>query len=463
MSDPVLRELTDALGADAVIPGEEADPRYHNDWAGLEPVVPKAVVRPRSVEEVAVALAVCHRHLQPVVPQGGRTGLAGAARPSPGAVVLSVERLNRVLDVDPAGATMVVEAGVVLERAQEAAREAGMFLPVDLGARGSCQVGGVLATNAGGNRVIRFGMARENCLGLEAVLADGTRVGRLNRLLKNNAGVDLERLFVGSEGILGLITRAVLRLQPEPRTTMAAFCGLVDFDAVVTLLRRARARLGGLLTAFEAMWPEYYDLMTARVAHLRPPLAGRHGMYVLIEAQGFDPEGDPPRFQRLLEEMVEEGLLEDAAVARSEADVRAFWAVRDAVAEFPLIFGRDRHVNFDLGLAPERTQPFVDALRRELPRRFPGITAVYFGHLGDGNIHVVTGLPEGVDKRAVEAVVYGTVGAFDGTISAEHGIGTIKKPWLHLVRGAADVAAMKRLKRALDPNGILNPGKLLDA
>ncbi len=463
MKDPVLRELTDALGREAVMAGEEADPRYANDWAGLEPITPRAVVRPHTAEEVALALAICHRHLQPVVPQGGRTGLAGAARPSPGAVVLSLERLDRVVDTDPDGATMVVEAGVVLERAQEAAREAGLFLPLDLGARGSCQVGGVLATNAGGNRVIRFGMARENCLGLEAVLADGTRVGRLNRLVKNNAGPDLERLFIGSEGLLGVITRAVLRLQPEPVTTMAAFCGLKDFAAVITLLRRARARLGGLLSAFEAMWPEYYELMMSRVARLRQPLAGRHGMYVLLEAQGHDPETDPGRFQRLLEEMVEEGLLEDAALARSEADVRDFWAVRDAVAEFPILFGHDRHVNFDLGFVPERTQPFVEALRHELPRRFPGIVAVFFGHLGDGNIHVVTGLPEGVAKREVEALVYETAGAFGGTISAEHGIGTIKKPWLHLVRGRADLAVLRRLKRTLDPNGILNPGKVVDA
>lgn len=460
MNDPVLRELAHALGPDVVIPGEEADVRYWNDWAGLPPVRPKAVLRPRTVEEVSVALSVCNRRLQPVVPQGGRTGLAGAGRPSEGAVVLSLERMNRVLEVDTANAALVAEAGVVLEAAQQAAAGAGMFLPLDLGARGSCQIGGVLATNAGGNRVIRFGMARDNCLGLEAVLADGTVVGGLNRLVKNNAGFDLRQLFVGSEGTLGVITRAVLKVQPEPSTTAAAFCGLRDFEAMVALLERARARLGGILSAFEAMWPEYYDLMIDHVQRLRAPLSGRHAMYVLLEARGYDPESDEARFERLLADLVAEGMVEDAALARSERDVRDFWAVRDAVAEFPILLGR--HVNFDLGLPVRTMQPFVDALRRRLPAAFPGIRAVYFGHIGDGNLHVVTGVPEGVDTHAVEDLVYRTVGEFGGTISAEHGIGTIKKPWFHLVRSAADIATMRRLKRTLDPNGILNPGKVVD-
>jgi len=459
MSDGV-KALLDAVGPEVVRTGDEIPVRNWNDWAGLPPERPLALVRPRTTAEVAETLRICDRHRIPVVPQGGLTGLAGGARPTAGSVALSLDRLAGVEDVDPASASMLVRAGTTLQTAQDAAVGADLFLPLDLGARGSCQIGGNIATNAGGNRVIRFGMAREMVLGLEAVTADGTVLSGLNRLIKNNAGFDLKQIFIGSEGALGIVTRAVLRLQPRPRSTAAAFCGLADYAAVVELLQRARSSLGGILSAFEVMWPVFCDTMFTECPHLKRPFAGTHGMYVLLETQGYDPEHDAARFERLLEGMLRSGLLGDAAVAQSEADIRRLWEIRDSVAEFPRIFGP--HVNFDIGLLPQRAGAYVERLRPLLEARFPGIRAVFFGHVGDGNLHVVTNVPEGVTHHMIEEVVYGLVREFGGTISAEHGIGTIKKPYLRLVRSEAEIALMRTLKRALDPHNILNPGKVVD-
>ncbi len=454
--------LEAVVGPGGVLVGEAIPERHHADWSGLPPVRPRALVRPRSTEEVAGVLAACHARGVPVVPQGGLTGLCGGARPSPEAVALSLERLSGVEEIDPAMATMTVRAGTPLEAVQQAADAAGFLVPLDLGARGSCAIGGNLSTNAGGNRVIRYGMAREMVLGLEVVLADGTIVSQLNKMLKNNAGYDLKQLFLGSEGTLGVITRAVLRLWPKPRVTSAAFCGLPDFPAVVRLLEAARARLAGQLSAFEVMWPNFYDLIVARAAGVRAPLSGRHAFYVLLEAQGSDERFDAPRFETFLEEALEGGLLADAAVARKEADVRAFWAIRDAVAEWGRIIGP--HFGFDLGLPIAATEAFARAARAALEARFPGTVAVFFGHLGDSNLHVVVHVPGVAEQPYTEVteILYGLVRAHGGTISAEHGIGTLKKPWLAHARSAAEIALMGKLKAALDPRGILNPGKVVD-
>lgn len=457
----VVAALERALGPGAVFVGEAVPERNRTDWSGLEPVRPLALVRPRDPAEVASVLRICHAAGVPVVPQGGLTGLCGGARPTPGSVALSLERLTGVEEIDRAMATMTVRSGTPLETVQRAAEAAGFLLPLDLGARGSCAIGGNLATNAGGNRVIRWGMAREMVLGLEVVLADGTIVSNLNKMLKNNAGYDWKQLFLGSEGTLGVITRAVLRLWPLPAWTTAAFCGLPDFAAVVRLLEEARAGLGPLLSAFEVMWPRFYDLVVERASGVRAPLAGRHGHYVLLEVQGSEERFDAPRVEAFLERMLEKGILADAAVAQSRADVRAFWAIRDAVAEWGRIIGP--HFGYDLGLPIDRTEAFAREAEAALRARFAGTVAVFFGHLGDSNLHVVVHVP-GVPRQPYEEVteiLYGLVRAHGGTISAEHGIGTLKRPWLGHARSAEEIALMRTLKRALDPKNILNPGKVV--
>jgi FAD/FMN-containing dehydrogenase len=457
----LVAALEAELGPGAVLAGEAVPERNRSDWSGLEPVRPLALVRPRTTAEVAAVLRLCHRHGVPAVPQGGLTGLCGGARPVPGAFALSLERLSGIEEIDPAMATMTVRAGTPLEAVQKAADEAGFLVPLDLGARGSCAIGGNLSTNAGGNRVIRYGMAREMVLGLEVVLADGTIVSNLNKMLKNNAGYDWKQLFVGSEGTLGVITRAVLRLWPKPGCTGAAFCGLPDFPAVVRLLEAARSGLGPVLSAFEVMWPRFYELITAHASGVRAPLSGRHGSYVLLEMQGTDERFDRPRFEAFLERVHEAGIVADAAVAQSETDVRAFWAIRDAVAEWNRIIGP--HFGYDLGLPIDRVEAFVREAEAALEARFPGTVAVFFGHLGDSNLHVVVHVP-GVAEQPYEevtAILYGLVRRHGGTISAEHGIGTLKKPWLAHARSPEEIALMRTIKRALDPDNLLNPGKVV--
>jgi FAD/FMN-containing dehydrogenase len=280
-------------------------------------------------------------------------------------------------------------------------------------------------------------------------------------MLKNNAGYDLKHLFIGSEGTLGIITRIVLRLFPKPACTMVALCGLADYAAVVNLLGAARAGLGPLLSAFEVMWPDYWEVVTTRVPGVRSPLAGAHGFYVLIEAQGSDASGDPDRFQSWLESLAETDVVADAAVARSLADSAAFWGVRDACAEFGTVLGV--HLPFDIGLPVGAMDRYAARCRADLEAAFPGCAALFYGHIGDGNMHIVIRAPgrDPQPKEEIEGIVYGLVREFGGTVSAEHGIGTLKKPWLAHARSAEEIRLMHVLKQAIDPMNILNPGKVL--
>jgi FAD/FMN-containing dehydrogenase len=458
-----LLELRERLGPAAVLIGPDVPARNCNDWSTQPPSPPLAVVRPVDAAGVSATLKACARAGLPVVPQGGLTGLVGGARPEPGWVALSLERMTGVEDIDEAGATMTVRAGTPLEAVQRAADEAGLYFALDLGSRGSCAIGGNLSTNAGGNRVIRYGMARELVLGLEVVLPDGTIVSALNRMLKNNAGYDLKQLFIGSEGTLGIITRIVLRLHPKPGCTMAAVCALPDYAAVVKLLARARRGLGPLLSAFEVMWPDYWQVVTERVG-VQSPLKGEHGAYVLVEAQGTDEAIDGPRFQAWMESLLEEeGLLADAAVAQSIADVQSFWALRDACAEFFQVLGP--HISYDIGLPLKRMDEYARRSAPALAARIPGCQVVHYGHIGDGNLHMVAWVPglalEQQPKETMDEVLYSLVREFGGTVSAEHGIGTQKKKWLGHARTPEEIALMRTLKQALDPHGVLNPGKLL--
>ncbi|MCW4116742.1 FAD-binding oxidoreductase [Aurantimonas sp. MSK8Z-1] len=462
MAEEPARVLQARLGGDLVIVGEAIPARNRQDWSGLPPVRPLALVRPRTTADVAAALTLCGELGLSVVPQGGLTGLAGAAHPTADAVALSLERMTAIEPVDATLSCVSAEAGATLQAVHDAADAAGLVFQVDLGARGSCTVGGNLSTNAGGIRVIRYGMARAHVLGLQAVLADGTVVSSMNRMLKNNAGYDLKQLFLGSEGTLGIITRAILRLQPRPRFSTAALCGCRDIGAALDLLRRMRSGLGPLLSAFEAMWPSFHDTMSTGLPKLPRPLAGRHGLYVVVEASGFDPDHEPARLERVLGEAIEAGVVEDAVLAQSEREVADLWALRESVADFQAVMGPV--ANYDLGVPADATGALVEALEAGIAERWPGLVGVSFGHLGDGNLHFTAQIPDGDAHGAHHALsdfVYRTTTAHGGTISAEHGIGTLKKPWLGLARTPAEITLMRTLKAALDPKGILNPGKVL--
>ncbi|UXU90714.1 FAD-binding oxidoreductase [Burkholderia sp. S-53] len=456
--DDVVAALRDALGADCVSVDDAIGERHFTNYGEAPGVRPRALLRPRGVDDVSRALAICSAYRQAVVPQGGMTGLAAGAAPCATDIVLSLERLKGIVEIDADAATVTAWAGTTLQDLQQAVDEAGFALGIDLGARGSCQIGGNVATNAGGNRVIRYGTTREQVLGLEAVLADGTVLSSLNKMLKNNAGYDLRQIFVGSEGTLGIVTRVVLRLYPRLSAPSTALCAVRDTAAALALLREARAACPDLLS-FEAMWPAFYRYVCAHTPGMRAPLPADGGVKVLVECASGDAAQTAGRFEALLAGWLERGLIDDAALAQDAADAQAFWTVREGLAidDLPGL------VNFDVGIPPRETGAFIDACERALTTRWPGAHVFFFGHLGDSNLHVCVSAPYAAGESAhdVDAVLYPLVRDVLGSVSAEHGIGRYKRNWLGCSRSEAEIAAMRRLKLAFDPLGLLNPGKVI--
>jgi FAD/FMN-containing dehydrogenase len=421
------------------------------------------LVRPRSVAETSAVLRMCHQVRVSVVTHGGLTGLVRGADAGSDEVILSLERLRAVEEINPIDRTAVVQAGVTVQALQEAAEVEGLMFPLDLGARGSATIGGAIATNAGGNRVVRYGMMRDMVLGVEAVLADGTVLSNLSRIIKNNTGYDLRQLFIGSEGTLGVITRATLRLREQPASRDVAMAGVADFAGLVKLLKHMDHVLGGRLSAFEVMWRDHYDLVTQPPAKSTSPLAGGYPYYVLLESLGADAERDSETFLAALDGAHSQGIIADAAIAQSRADGDAMWAIRDDVGQLGR-FAPTR--TFDISLPLSVTERYVENLARDIRARWPYAHCSIFGHLGDGNLHVSVGSKDPaagrVDADALNAMVYEPLAALGGSVSAEHGIGLEKKRWLHISRSPDEIAVMRSIKEALDPLYLLNPGKIFD-
>ena len=453
-----LDALLHTLGADVVLTGDAVEARYHTDWSGTPPVAPLALVRPRSTQEISAALRLCHQYRIPVVPQGGLTGLAGAAVPVHGGVVISLERMNAIEDINPRSMLMTVQAGVTLQATQEAAVAAGMVFGVDLGARGSCQIGGNVSTNAGGNGVLQHGMMREQVLGLEVVLADGTVLPMLRPMLKNNTGYDLKQFFIGAEGTLGVITRVLLRLRPMPQAKATALVAMPSFDQALAVLQHMQQRFGNSVAAFELMWDSFVQT-SMRWQKLQAPFAGSHPLLALIDVDGKDEASLREAVEAALGEAMEAGDVLDAVIAQSHTQAKTLWKLREAPAEL----NTQMHppVNFDVSLPQAEIGRFAAAIQAAFDARWPGHHTLFFGHVGDGNLHVSTdGATVGGACEAVEAELYRVVGAFHGSVSAEHGIGLHKKPFLALSRTPQELAAMRAIKAALDPLGLMNPGKV---
>jgi len=443
------------------------------DWRGKWTGRAIAVAQPDSTEGVAAVLKWCHGHGVPVVPQGGNTGLSGGGTPDDTgrALVLSLARLNKLRAVDPVNNTVVVEAGVTLQQVQDAAREAGRLFPLSLAAQGSCTIGGNLATNAGGTQVLRYGNARELCLGLEVVTAEGEVWNGLRGLRKDNTGYDLRDLFIGSEGTLGVITAAVLKLFPQPAAQVVAFVAVPSPGAAVQLLQLVQARLAAALTAFELMSDTCIGLVEKHVNAARLPLAERSPWYVLIEVSDTrDQIQASTEILDLLESALEQDLASDAVLSTSLAQFRSLWALREDISESQGAEGKT--IKHDIALPISRIAEFIASTDTAITRAFPGQRMVVFGHLGDGNLHYnvspaigKTGPEHHAAFIALEApmnrLVHDAVIAQGGSISAEHGLGVLRRDESARYKSAVELRLMAAVKSALDPRGLMNPGKVL--
>ena len=458
--DDLLSRLQESLGTGGFLSQAEAKERPAG-WGLEEPCQALAILRPQNTAEVSRILELCHQADQAICVQGGMTGVVQGGVASSDEIVLSLERMTEIEDIDPVGRTMTVQAGVPLQRIQEEAHDQGLFFPLDLGARGSCQIGGNVATNAGGNRVIRYGMTRRLVLGLETVLADGTVLSSLNRMVKNNSGYDLKQLFIGSEGTLGVVTRVVLRLERKPKSHSTALAGVESFDKLLGLLGALEENLGPQMSAFEVMWKNFYELVTTAPAKTPPPLPYRWPYYVLIEALGNDRVRDSDRFDEVLAESAEQGFLADAVIGRSRKERDGLWSMRDDLEQVDRL---GPHFTFDVSLPIREMDEYVNGVGRNLNARWPDVRWVVFGHLGDGNLHPIVGVgdPSPAARRAVEAIIYDPLHEIGGAVSAEHGIGLEKRAYLSISRTPEEIDLMRRLKKALDPKEILNPGRVFE-
>jgi len=465
---PLLATLRAIVGEANVLTSDSDVAPYLTDWRDRYHGRARAVVRPSTTAEVAAVMRCCAEHGVAVVPQGGNTGLCGGATPDEagGEVVVSLSRLNRVRAIDADNATLTVEAGMPLERVQQAAAAAGLLFPLSLAAEGSCAIGGNLATNAGGTAVLRYGNARELVLGLEVVLADGRIWNGLRGLRKDNAGYDVKQLFLGSEGTLGIITAAVLKLFPRSRTSATAWIALADVEAAIALLSRLRQALGDRLTGYELLGRACVDLARARFPALPDPLPD-HAWYVL--AQADDPATDSPLARQLeaaLTAAIEQGVAQDVAIAQSTQQAQALWELRERVPEAQRLEGLN--IKHDISLPVSKVPEFLDQARSQLDLALHGVRYIVFGHLGDGNLHYNLSAPVGADAQdfleqagRAQRIVYDLVAQLGGSFSAEHGIGRLKRDELTRYRPAVEVELMRRIKRALDPDHLLNPGKVI--
>ena len=481
MNAPVERPLRSAVPADVLarirqVVGdkgcidspEEIEPyciAWRDNWHGAVPMV----VRPATTGEVAKVVRICAEAGVPIVPQGGNTGVTGGSQPHEDGteIILSTGRMNKVREIDLLNETMTVEAGCVLAEIQNQADAVDRLFPLSIGAEGSCQIGGNLSTNAGGVQVLRYGNTRNLVLGVEVVLADGSVWNGLRGLRKDNTGYDLKQLFIGSEGTLGIVTAAVLRLLPKPSDTVTAFAAVPDPAAAVKLLARARTAVGEQVTSFELIERICIDLDLAHVPDVVDPLGARHDWYVLAEIAG---QGAPDTLREPVEDWLgaaaEEGLVLDATIAASASQARALWKVRESVSEAQLHCGAS--IKHDVSVPASRIPEFITDVNTALGERYPGIKGVTFGHIGDGNIHFNPVRPDDWadadfygERENVNRVVHDIVAGLGGSISAEHGLGRLRRDEARLYKPGIEMDLMARIKRALDPDNILNPGKVI--
>lgn len=454
--EKVLEEFKTFLPEKAILLNEEATSRTAGGLHTEEPIHAELIVRPQTTEEVSKILTICNKLEQPIVVHGGVTGLVYGTRTSSNHIILSLERMNTIEEVDSIGRTMTCQSGVTLQDIQEKAEEMDMIFPLDLGARGSCSIGGNISTNAGGNRVIRFGMTRDSVLGIEAVAPDGKILSSLNKMIKNNAGYDLKQMFIGTEGTLGVVTKCVLRLREAPISQNTALVGINDFSSILKFLKHIDSGLGGNMSAFEVMWKGFYDMVTNSLDQKALPLKPNFPYYVLVESMGSHQIKDEEHFEYLLTKALEESIIVDAVLAKSEKERIGLWSLRDDV-EKQSQFGPT--LMFDVSLPISQMEQYVANVNKNLKKHWNNFNFIVWGHLADGNLHLVAGVGdlEYETVKKIENSVYDPLKLIGGSVSAEHGIGIEKKPYLHLSRSKEEINYMKALKKTFDPKCILNP------
>ena len=464
-----LAACRELLGAHHVLDGAAAMAPYLTDWRGRHTGKALAVLRPATVEQVAALVRACAQWRVALVPQGGNTGLVLGSVPdaSGTAVLLSLARLNRIRVIDPLNRTITVDAGCILQHIQEAATAAGCLFPLSLAAEGSCTIGGNLSTNAGGTAVLRYGTTRELCLGLEVVTPQGEVWSGLRGLRKDNTGYDLRDLFIGAEGTLGVITGAVLKLYPQPKACITALAALPSPAHALRLLALMQDHCGASLTGFELMSRHCLDLVASHFPQLPRPFASAHGQYVLLELSSSESEAHAVALlETSIAAALDGAIIEDAVVATSVAQSRGLWQLREHIPLAQAAAGKN--IKHDISLPISRIADFIAATDPLLERAFPGVQLVCFGHLGDGNLHYNVAPPAGVaaadflaHQDAVNRIVHDSVDAFGGSISAEHGIGALKREELARYKSPLELSLMRAIKQALDPLAIMNPGKIL--
>lgn len=463
----LLQSLVTIVGEKHVLRGDDVSARSTHFWDPT-PLCARAVVRPANTKQTAAVLKICHEAGQAIVTHGGVTGLVDGNLSGNTDIVLSMERQTAIESIDARGSTITVQAGAILQTVQEAAALANKQFGLDLGARGSCTIGGNIATNAGGLSVLRYGMMREQVLGLEVVLSDGTVLSSMNSMMKNNAGYDLKHLFIGSEGTLGVITRAVLRLRAATPNVDTALLAFSSFEQVTDLLGEFSASLNSTLDAFEVIWQPFYQLNTNASIEgtVAAPLPASYPLYAIVETRSAD-SSSAQLFEKALEHSMNNGLIQDAVVAQSEKERAAIWQIRENI---DLALQHDPVFVYDISLPIADMHQYIDATIEQLEQRWPGVIVYVYGHLADGNLHVLVAPP--CDKPMSEDqrrewqnqsndLVYTPLQNLGGSISAEHGIGLTKKAYLSLSRTPEEIDLMRTLKRTLDPAGILNAGKIL--
>jgi FAD/FMN-containing dehydrogenase len=459
----ILERLKQAAGSNGFSEDAQEISPHLEEWRGRMRGRSALLLKPATTEQVSAILAICHQTDTAIVPQGGNTGLVGAQIPLHGEVLLSLKRMNRIRGVDAPGMTLVAEAGVTLKKAQEAAAAEQLLFPLSLGSEGSCTIGGNISTNAGGNHVLRYGMMRALVLGLEVVLADGKVLPMLKSLHKDNTGYDLKQIFIGAEGTLGIVTAASLRLFPRPAQIATAFTAVPSPAAALKLLGHMQTRTGGLLSSFELVSGPTLELVLKKIPNTRAPLTAPSPWYILMEISGGAGSSLEALTQSALEEAMAETLVSDAVLAQNQAQARSFWHMRETISEAEKREGVS--IKHDISVPVASIPAFIEEATAAVVKKFPGARPICFGHMGDGNLHFNFSAPPGQDADfftqwdEMQLTVHDIVKAYAGSISAEHGIGQMKRDVLPRYKSSEELDAMRTLKHAFDPKNILNPGK----